>query len=752
MRQWLSSNNNTYPDHICFGEKYLTPPAMETIQRRRKDVAPTKKAKKSNLTINVEHTPNGAVILHSQTSPTSVVAPLVPVVSTTSPPFFMPPTAFQNGQTNGKAILYPYGAYPGYTPLPSPVFGTAVPPKGKGTKSVPVKPPVPINVNQPPTPTSAKATTPSGAVPTPQKFTGTSTSTSSPRMVQGSPHMVPQQFYGYYYQNMKPGVYPYMQGYPPPMPNGAFPSTTNNPPKKKTKIATQGKQPPPEVRVSPPTIPNTTNPSPTTQQPSPQFTRGPFYYPPNSKYPMPFPNGAYYSVPGTYPSGTTQPNTINNTQKYLPTYPMYPPNGRGMPIIGIPCPPPTKGKKGAPAMPGTLFKVPPSNAMPAGRGVPPIQAPQPIQKPAPKGRGRGRGAKPSVLGNRPGQQPLLVRNTMMQHVPLQQSMTPLRVMAPYGMMSPHVMPLGMPYPTPVFTNPRIPPKDVNTQDTPIIIEDKEDETMTETIEPTIEVVQDEIEKSVDVFMDALPDEEPPKQLTEKQIMKLKRILHEQQTQYPVTFHSMMFGKSDEEYYQPVVSLNSARSLPAIIYRDWETEPPKKQLLRQLMQHHYGAKYENYYQVGTIDYCHMQEWHLPQVNSLLSRAFWPCIDLRDFIKQPEHTIVVLYKRLVIGCGFITHQGYIPYLFTHPEWRRSGIAKFMLYQLIQSSMDESMQQDDFLQEMNDVTLHVSTANNAMIQLVEKFGFRQEETTPNFYAHFYDSKQSQNSYDAYYYRLKR
>ena len=49
-------------------------------------------------------------------------------------------------------------------------------------------------------------------------------------------------------------------------------------------------------------------------------------------------------------------------------------------------------------------------------------------------------------------------------------------------------------------------------------------------------------------------------------------------------------------------------------------------------------------------------------------------------------MVTYKELVIGFAFMvpdfSHtEAYISYIFTHPEWRRHGIAKFMVYHLIQ-----------------------------------------------------------------------
>jgi GNAT superfamily N-acetyltransferase len=49
-------------------------------------------------------------------------------------------------------------------------------------------------------------------------------------------------------------------------------------------------------------------------------------------------------------------------------------------------------------------------------------------------------------------------------------------------------------------------------------------------------------------------------------------------------------------------------------------------------------------------------------------------------------VVVYRRIVIAFAFlvpdVSHsEAYISFIFTHPEWRRAGIAKFMLYHLCQ-----------------------------------------------------------------------
>lgn len=86
----------------------------------------------------------------------------------------------------------------------------------------------------------------------------------------------------------------------------------------------------------------------------------------------------------------------------------------------------------------------------------------------------------------------------------------------------------------------------------------------------------------------------------------------------------------------------------------------------------------------------------------------------------------------------NESYISFLFTRPEWRRAGIATFMLYHLIQTCMGK------------DITLHVSVTNPA-VMLYQKFGFKVEELVQDFYDKYLpaDSKDCKH---ALYLRLNR
>lgn len=63
-----------------------------------------------------------------------------------------------------------------------------------------------------------------------------------------------------------------------------------------------------------------------------------------------------------------------------------------------------------------------------------------------------------------------------------------------------------------------------------------------------------------------------------------------------------------------------------------------------------------------------------------------VDLSECLQYPDFSVVVLYKKVIIAFGFMVpdvkyNEAYISFLFVHPEWRRAGIATFMIYHLIQ-----------------------------------------------------------------------
>ena len=67
---------------------------------------------------------------------------------------------------------------------------------------------------------------------------------------------------------------------------------------------------------------------------------------------------------------------------------------------------------------------------------------------------------------------------------------------------------------------------------------------------------------------------------------------------------------------------------------------------------------------------------------------PGVDLSECLQYPDFSVVALYKKVVIGFGFMVpdvkyNEAYISFLLVHPEWRQAGIGTFMIYHLIQVS---------------------------------------------------------------------
>ncbi|KAI4883743.1 hypothetical protein NFI96_022358 [Prochilodus magdalenae] len=211
----------------------------------------------------------------------------------------------------------------------------------------------------------------------------------------------------------------------------------------------------------------------------------------------------------------------------------------------------------------------------------------------------------------------------------------------------------------------------------------------------------------------------------------------------VSFWHRLMG-SDAYADQGIKSPYTSRILKPYIRRDYETKPLKMSLLAEIRAYPY--RNDSFWAPkpdAPIDYCYVRPNHIPSVNSMCHDMFWPGVDLSECLQYPDFSVVVLYKKVVIGFGFMVpdvkyNEAYISFLLVHPEWRRAGIATFMIYHLIQTCMGK------------DVTLHVSASNPAML-LYQKFGFKTEEYILDFYDKYYpvDSKECRH---AFFLRLRR
>ncbi|XP_005860662.1 cysteine-rich protein 2-binding protein isoform X1 [Myotis lucifugus] len=233
-----------------------------------------------------------------------------------------------------------------------------------------------------------------------------------------------------------------------------------------------------------------------------------------------------------------------------------------------------------------------------------------------------------------------------------------------------------------------------------------------------------------------------------------RILDRYQTALPsrkgfrhqtTKFLYRLVGSEDLAVDQSIISPYTSRILkPYIRRRDYETKPPKLQLLSQIRSHlHRNDPHWMPEPDAPLDYCYVRPNHIPTINSMCQEFFWPGIDLSECLQYPDFSVVVLYKKVIIAFGFMVpdvkyNEAYISFLFVHPEWRRAGIATFMIYHLIQTCMGK------------DVTLHVSASNPAML-LYQKFGFKTEEYVLDFYDKYYPLESTECKH-AFFLRLRR
>eukprot|EP01132_Coremiostelium_polycephalum_P004853 gene4853-6049_t len=214
--------------------------------------------------------------------------------------------------------------------------------------------------------------------------------------------------------------------------------------------------------------------------------------------------------------------------------------------------------------------------------------------------------------------------------------------------------------------------------------------------------------------------------------------HSTSSKFIKPFYTLREQTVGREKYdlKPYISPHTTRELKPYIRRDFETVPPKLQILQELYQFFIKNNIiENTALAGEIhpiDYRYLTPELVDRATIFLTESFWPGIDLHDVLEYPDFTVCALYRSMVIGCGIMNPDGYIMFISVHPEWQGYGIASFMLYHLTQTMIGR------------DITLHVS-ANNLAMTLYQKFGFKPEEYIVNFYNKYYsdESGKSKNAF---------
>lgn len=242
----------------------------------------------------------------------------------------------------------------------------------------------------------------------------------------------------------------------------------------------------------------------------------------------------------------------------------------------------------------------------------------------------------------------------------------------------------------------------------------------------------------------------------KEITRMNILTEEEELSIPyiknpsLSFMAKIRGLSNLEEYFPLykyppeqISSFTGQRLPSFIERNTDICPPKLALLREI-EIFWAIRKDNYVinnANNTIDFVHILKDHIPLVNRFLRSHFWPSIDMVEYLDYPDFGIVIMFKKMIIGCGFITPDAYITYMLIHPEWRGSSLGKRLLYLLLSRPSIR----------VQDVTLHVGIDNPAMI-LYQGFGFKSEEFIVNFYEKYYNTNETSASKHAVFMRLRR
>ncbi|XP_003738918.1 cysteine-rich protein 2-binding protein [Galendromus occidentalis] len=231
---------------------------------------------------------------------------------------------------------------------------------------------------------------------------------------------------------------------------------------------------------------------------------------------------------------------------------------------------------------------------------------------------------------------------------------------------------------------------------------------------------------------------------------LDRFVHTNVISTPMTFDSQ------EKFSVKLLGTNAAftqigfrspythRDLKPFIFRDSHPDYPRIRLMKEICSHRLISECERTeYAVKSVDFVYVRPHHIAVVNSICRSFFWEGIDMSDQLNYPEFSIVALYGKIVIGFAFMAplancNDAYLSFLWTHPHFRRRGLARFMLYHLTQSCAGK------------DITLHVAATNPAVF-LYQNFKFRIEKYCMNFYEKYLPGP-SRECKHALFMRLKR
>ena len=212
-----------------------------------------------------------------------------------------------------------------------------------------------------------------------------------------------------------------------------------------------------------------------------------------------------------------------------------------------------------------------------------------------------------------------------------------------------------------------------------------------------------------------------------------------------SFRAKLMGVTELEAYPfEIESPYSGRKLPVLLHRETGRLPARARILREIRSEEFNSEAEDH-----IDFIHLRKEFIPQVNRLLQAHFWPSIDISESLDWPDFTLVLLYRKLVIGTAICNPEGYLSYLLVHPDWQGAGLASKMLYLMASRLVPPG----------KDLSVHVAVGNASAMCLYQRFGFKPEEFIVDFYSKRYSRQGGDENAlpdpslrNAFYLRLRR
>jgi GNAT superfamily N-acetyltransferase len=211
-----------------------------------------------------------------------------------------------------------------------------------------------------------------------------------------------------------------------------------------------------------------------------------------------------------------------------------------------------------------------------------------------------------------------------------------------------------------------------------------------------------------------------------------------QSKVPVelTFRAKMHGLCNvvEEWPTPLVSPFTGHTLPGVLTTLPNIKPPQYRLFQEL-----HSLANNHPDLEPIKVCYIRKELIGQINVLLREAFWPRIDITEYLETPDYCVCALHKLRVVSVAIMTPEGNLDYLWTAPGWHSSHLARTLLYLLIRRC------------PARDITLHVAPDNYAAMRVYQELGFKVDRFVLGFYEKYLPADQP-GTRNAFFMRLRK